>query len=260
MADRGLCASAHLALLVQAGGHAVLRGGARQSVDVTPGRPLVRPSVRRMAAVQGLPRSRWRKALGVDDPRVVWLKPTPCPSWLTRETFAACPATLGLRAVRYGVGTPGFRTRQITVGTTLLAPERSPVADLAEWSRQRWPIETSLAHLKTTMPMDGLHGKTVPGVLKALTMVAIVDNLVRLVMWHSATLPRISVERISCLDALRWRGAPQTGMPLRGLLLNPVRPHRVEPRVKQRRPKSFPFMLKPRHVLRQPLVQPDLGG
>jgi hypothetical protein len=27
-------------------------------------------------------------------------------------------------------------------------------------------IETSLAHLKTTMQMDVLHGKTVPGVLK----------------------------------------------------------------------------------------------
>ena len=26
------------------------------------------------------------------------------------------------------------------------------------------------------------------------------------------------------------------------MIVNPVRPHRVEPRVKKRRPKSFPFM------------------
>jgi hypothetical protein len=86
VADRGLCSYAHLALLVQAGVHAGLRVGARQIVDFTPGRPCVRPSVRRTAAVKGIPRSRWLKALGVDDQLVTWLKPTPCPSWLTRET------------------------------------------------------------------------------------------------------------------------------------------------------------------------------
>ena len=30
---------------------------------------------------------------------------------------------------------------------------------------------------------------------------------------------------------------PNTGMPLVALIVNPVRPHRVEPRVKKRRPK-----------------------
>ena len=120
-----------------------------------------------------------------------------------------------LREVRYDIGTPGFRTRQITLVTTLLDPESYPVADLAEWYRQRWQIETSLAHLNTTMPMDVLHCKTVPGVLKELTVLAIVYNLVRMVMWHSAMLQHISVERISFLEALRWLGAPHTGMSLR---------------------------------------------
>ena len=86
MADRGLCSYVHLALLVQAGVHAVLRVGARQIVDFTPGRPFVRPSVRRTAAVNGMPRSRWLKALGVGDRLVMWLKPKTWPSWLTRET------------------------------------------------------------------------------------------------------------------------------------------------------------------------------
>ena len=91
VADRGLCSSAHLALLVQAGVHAVLRVGARQIVDFTPGRPFVKPSVRRTAAVKGIPRSRWLKTLGVDDQLVAWLKPKTCPSWLTQETLAALP-------------------------------------------------------------------------------------------------------------------------------------------------------------------------
>jgi Transposase DDE domain len=165
-----------------------------------------------------------------------------------------------LREVRYGIGTPGFRTRQITLVTTLLDPETYPVTDLAELYRQRWRIETSLAHLKTTMQMDVLHGKTVPGVLKELTVFAIVYHLVRMVMWHSAMLQHINVEHISFLDALRWLGAPNTGMSLMALIVNPKRPHRVEPRVKKRRPKSFPFMIKPRQELRQQIVQRGLRG
>jgi hypothetical protein len=89
--DRGLGASAHLALLIQADLPAVLRVGARPMVDVTPWRPLVLPSVRRTPAVKGLPRPRWLTALGVHDPRVTWLKPKTSPSWLTRETLAALP-------------------------------------------------------------------------------------------------------------------------------------------------------------------------
>jgi hypothetical protein len=118
-----------------------------------------------------------------------------------------------LREVRYGISTPGFQTRQMTLVTTRLDPAVYRVADLAELYRQRWQVETSLAQLKTTMQMDVLHCKTVPGVLKELTVFAIVDNLVRMVMCQSAMLQHIGVERISVLEALRWLGAPSTGIP-----------------------------------------------
>jgi Transposase DDE domain len=144
--------------------------------------------------------------------------------------------------------------------TTLLDAESSRVADLAELYRQRWQVETSLAQLKTTMPMDVLHGQTGPGVLKELTIVAIVYTLVRMVMGPSARLQHLGVERLSVLDALRWLSAPSSGMPLGVWTIIPIRPHRVEPRVKKRRPKSFPFMIKPRQALRQQLVQPEPRG
>jgi hypothetical protein len=99
-----------------------------------------------------------------------------------------------------------------------------------------------------------------PGVLKELTVFGIVYNLVRMVMQQSATLQHTAVERISFLDALWWLGAPSTGMPLIALIVNPARPSRVEPRVKKRRPKSFPLMIKPRQELRRQLVQQTLGG
>ena len=165
-----------------------------------------------------------------------------------------------LRELRDDTGRSGFRTRQITLVTTLLDAVSYCVADLAEWSRQRWQVETSLAQLKTTMRMDVLHCKTVPGVLKELTVFAIVYNLVRMVMCQSARLQHLGVEQISFLDALRWLGAPSSGIPLGVLIIIPIRPHRVEPRVKKRRPKSFPFMGKPRQALRQQLVQQEPRG
>jgi hypothetical protein len=113
---------------------------------------------------------------------------------------------------------------------------------------------------KTTMQRDLLHGQTVPGVLQELTVFAIVYNLVRMAIWQSATLQHTAVERSSFLDALRWLGAPSTGMPLIALIVTPARPYRVEPRVKKRRPKSFPFMIKPRQELRQQLEQQELHG
>jgi len=108
--------------------------------------------------------------------------------------------------------------------------------------------------------MDVRHGQTVLGVHKALLILAILDHLVRLVMLQSAIQPQVDVERSSFLDAWRWLGAPDTGVPLERLLVNRVRPHRVEPRVNKRRPKACPFMSKPRRLLRLALIQHAFGA
>jgi hypothetical protein len=100
-----------------------------------------------------------------------------------------------------------------------------------------------------------LHCKTVLGVQKELLIFAILYNLVRLVILQSAIQQQVDVERISFLDTLRWLGAPRPGVPLEALFVNPARPNRVEPRVKKRRPKKFPFMGTPRLELRKRLLQ-----
>jgi len=75
------------------------------------------------------------------------------------------------------------------------------------------------------------------------------------------TLARqVDIDRISFLDALRWLGVPGSGVSLGELFVNPARPPRVEPSVKKRRPKKFPFMSTPRQVLRQRLVQQTVGA
>jgi len=61
--------------------------------------------------------------------------------------------------------------------------------------------------------MDGWHGPTTPGVLKALPVCALVDHLGRRVMGPAAMLQPMRVERSSCLEALRGLSAPRTGMP-----------------------------------------------
>jgi len=163
VADRGLCSMPISPSSFQAGVHAVLRVGARQIVDFTPGRPFVKPSVRRTPAVKGIPRSRWLKALGIHDQLVVWFETEDLSLVAHPRGVGGLADSLVLREVRYYIGTPGFRTRQITLVTTLLDAELYRVANLAELYRQRWQVETSLAHLKTTMTWRCCHCKTVSG-------------------------------------------------------------------------------------------------
>jgi hypothetical protein len=253
VADRGLSSYAHIALAVQGDLQVVFRVGARQSVDFTPHRPFVMPGTRRTPQSKGGPRARWLTAQGTADQHVEWFKPKICPAWLDPQRFDALPASLKLRELRSQVTPSGFRSRHLTLVTTLLAAAWYPKDELAELYFTRWEAETHLAQLQTTMTMDIFHCKTVPGVLKELLVFAIISNLVRLVMVQSAHRQGVAVDCISFIDALRWLGALQTTVPVAGLIVNPTRPHRFEPRVKKRRPQNHPFMVIPRHELRQRL-------
>jgi hypothetical protein len=252
VADRGLCSFAHLSLLIRGGVYAVFRMHQRQIVDFTPDRPHARPGDRR--AAKGRPRSRWLRGLGVLDQVVEWFKPEDRPEWMTAEQYATLPETLTVRELRYAVGRPGFRTRTVTLVTTLLDAALYPLEALAELYGVRWRAELNLRHLKTTMKMDVLKCKTVEGVLKELTVYAIVYNLVRVVMVEAARRQGVDVERISFVDAMRWLVEARPGDELPELVVNPERPGRFEPRVRKRRPKQYPLMTKPRSVLRKGLL------
>jgi Transposase DDE domain len=251
VADRGFCSYAHLALLLARGAHGVFRTHQRQIVDFTPNRPYAHPTDR--GARKGLPKSRWMRQLGVMDQLVEWFKPLQKPRWMTQEKFAALPESLILREVRYRVGRKGFRTEIITLVTTLLDADVYTVEALAELYGVRWRVEQNLKHLKQTMKMDVLKCTTVEGVLKELTVYAIVYNLVRVVMMEAAARQRVNAERISFIDALRWLCELKTDERPK-LVVNPTRPGRFEPRVRKRRPKEYPLMKKPRSELRKQLI------
>jgi hypothetical protein len=257
VADRGFCSFAHLALLVGQGVHAVFRMHHRQIVDFTPGRPYAHPKDK--AARKGLPRSRWLRQFGVTDQLVEWFKPVQKPRWMTQEQFAALPESLILRELRYRVGRKGFRTEIITLVTTLLDAEVYTAEALAELYGIRWRVEQNLRHLKQTMKMDVLKCMTVEGVLKELTIYAIVYNLVRVVMMEAAARQGVDIERISFIDAFRWLCQLKTD-DLPELVVNPARPGRFEPRVRKRRPKQYPLMTKPRSELRNRLMEQGVAA
>lgn len=254
LGDRGFCSFAHLALLMNRQVHAIFRVHQRVLVDFTPHRPHAAGKGDKSKARTGVPQSRWLQSLGRWDQLVQWHKPAVQPAWLSTEAYALLPPTLQLRELRYQVPQRGFRSQEITLVTTLCDPKTHSYQALCEVYRWRWTIETCLGHLKTTMKMDVLHCQTVEGVTKELTMFLLVYNLVRMTMLAAAKRQGVSPEQISFIDALRWLATAIPSDEWRTLIVLPNRCERSEPRVRKRRPKTYPLMNKPRADLRQTLI------
>jgi hypothetical protein len=253
--DRGFCSFAHFALLLRRGVQGVLRIHQRLIVDFTPGRPHVVPGKGTSRGKKGLPRSRWIKQLGINDQIVQWFKPVDCPAWMSADQFAALPESIEIRELRYTITERGFRTKTITLATTLLDSQAYELPELATLFRDRWEIETNFGHLKTTMKMDVLKCTTVEGVLKELHIFALIYNLVRQVMLIAAEQQQVDFRRISFIDALRWLQTAVPGDAVSVLVVNPLRRNRLEPRVRKRRPKKYPVMKKPRRQLQNELEE-----
>jgi hypothetical protein len=255
--DRGFCSFTHLALLSVRKIHAVFRIHQRQVVDFRSRRPYNKSGKKRK---KGLPTSRWLRRLGSNDQLVKWFKPKKKPEWISAEQYTALPASLILRELRYSVNEPGYRVKEITIVTTLLDADVYSAKALSEIYGQRWQVETNLRHLKETMGLDVLHCETEEGVLKELTIFALVYNFVRVVMCEAARRQQAPLDRISFIDALRWLNSGDLNAPLPKLIVNPKRKSRNEPRVRKRRPKSFPLMTRPRKVLRKALENKQLAA
>jgi Transposase DDE domain len=256
IADRGLCSFVHLALLFLRNMHGVFRLHQKQIVSFRVGRKHRKKSKPK----KGLPSSHYLRRLGRWDQLVEYIKPTSKPKWMDHEAFAALPETLTLREVRYLTRQRGHRTRVITLVTTLLDPTLYPAAELAALYLSRWQIEVNFRHLKTTMGMEIMHCQTVEGVTKELCMFAIAYNLVRLVMLEASRRQNVPLDRISFIDALRWLRDTPAGEILTRLVVNPLRPDRIEPRVLKRRMKEYTLMKKPRAKLRKQLSRKKVAA
>jgi hypothetical protein len=214
----------------------------------------------------------WRRGtrLGPNDRLLLWHKPLQCPPGISPQQFAALPATLTLRVLRLDVSAKGFRTRSITMVTTLLDPQAYPLQALGELYLQRWGVELHFREIKITLGMDVLRCLSPEMIHKELLMHMISYNIVRALMQEASIRHDVDLRRISfkgTLDTLRhWSQAVDScqGKPRKQSLLIeemlrliasdqlPERPGRVEPRAKKRRPKNYHLLTKPRHQMRVP--------
>jgi hypothetical protein len=110
------------------------------------------------------------------------------------------------------------------------------------------------------MKFDVCKCMAVEGVLKEMTVYAIVYNLVRLVMTEAARRQGVRVEQASFVDALRWL-CEASGFPeLSRLVINPERPNRIEPCAVKRRHKEYDRLTKPRRELRKRLLAQNVAA
>jgi hypothetical protein len=206
------------------------------------------------------------RRLGRYDRLVRWRKGPRQGRWLSAAEWAALPETLEVRLMHTQVRQRGFRTREITLVTTLLDPQRYPAAELLAAYARRWRLELCLDNLKTTLGLEVLKCLSPALVQKELLAGLIAHNLLRCVMAEAARTHATPLERVSfkgALDALRQfhHALCQTRCARRKkelwamLLLTlardlvPERPGRREPRAVKRQPK-YPHLSHPRRQLR----------
>lgn len=149
----------------------------------------------------------------------------------------------------------------------MLDTEVYPTTEIMRLYGQRWDVELDLKHLKTTLGMDILRGKTPQMVRKEIYAHLLAYNLLRTLMWEAGTIYKVEQLRLS-IQATRQHldnfipqlalASNQKRVQLYQALLKlivhklvPERPKRCEPRVRKRRPKAYPLMTKPRQSLRQ---------
>ena len=208
-----------------------------------------------------------RKKLNSYQSIEVWHKPKQCPKALSPEEFASLPSTFTVRLIKYYIPNPGFRSKYVVLATTLLDPLVYPTTEIMRLYGQRWDVELELRHLKTTLGMEILRGKTPDIIRKEISAYLLAYNLLRTVMWDAATTHKVDPLRLSLQGTRQHLDnfIPQfvsasiqersrlykTLLKLMTHKLVPERKGRSEPRVKKRRPKAYPLMRKPRQVLRQ---------
>lgn len=202
-----------------------------------------------------------KKRFNRNDRIVQWSKPVAKPGWMDRKQWERIPQSIDLRVITYFIERPGFRTRKVTVLTSLLNQKEIPASAFKDLYLKRWRAELYFKDIKTTMGMDILSCKSPEMIEKEILMYLVSYNLIRLTIYESAVTHNVAMERIS------FKAAMQAVILLEGLisgkkgsrkvkeiisrLQNPRRPGRREPRAVKRRPKRHQYLTKPRHLFRE---------
>jgi hypothetical protein len=244
LGDRGFGSYAVLALLWRRGVPALFRLHQKRSPDLRQG-----------------------KRLGKNDRLITWRKPREKPPWLPRSWWNKLPNQLTVRVLRYSLYRPGFRSRSMTLVTTLLDSQVYTDHELAELYLRRWQVELRFRDIKTTMGVEVLRCKSPKMVRKELEMFLIAYNLIRCLMVQAASQHDAETTRLSfkgTVDSVRQfslaiaqarsqRKQKQLLSQLLEIIARdkvPDRPGRREPRALKRRPKPYQLLNRPRHLMK----------
>ena len=247
LVDRFLCSYMEIAVLLGKGADFVGRMHAQRSVNFRLG-----------------------KRIGAWDHIVAWKKPRR-PEWMSIEEYVALPDVMWMREIRFRLVRKGYRTRTITIATTLLDANIYSKAEIVNLYGQRWDVEINLRSLKTMMNMDVLRCQTPEMVRKEIWAHLLAYNLIRAVMAQAAVLHTMHPCQVSFTRAMRTMEAfrPVIALAKRGerseiykQMLKMIashkvanRPNRLEPRQRKRRPKPYKLMTKPRTQARKLYVK-----
>ena len=209
------------------------------------------------------------RMLGRGDHLVAWQRPQQ-PDWMDDETYASMPKSIEIRLVKTTIHQKGFRTRSLTVATTLTDSTEYTAADLSELYRQRWLAEIDIRSIKSTMEMDVLRCKSPETVRRELWTALLAYNLIRQSMVTASLQSQCSPRQLSFAAALQkvatslktaylLNAEQLTQMiaaHLKAMVHNIVgdRPDRVEPRAIKRRPKKQKLLMQPRDEARAALL------
>jgi hypothetical protein len=193
--------------------------------------------------------------LGARDHLIVLTKPKQKPDWMSQDEYDQAPPTLKVREFQAG--------GKIMV-TTFLCPKETPKQVLKALYRQRWNVELDLRNIKTTLGMEHLRCKTPQMAVKELWVYLLAYNLIRLLMAQAALLADQIPRQLSFKHTVQiWIAWQQRGggghdafsiNALLVLIAEPrvgLRPGRIEPRARKRRPKPFPLLTRPRPEARE---------
>jgi hypothetical protein len=208
------------------------------------------------------------RKLGRYDQVIHYLKPTQRPAWLDCATYQQLPNVIPVRHVRYCVDQPGFRTRVITLATTLLEGDLYSADELADLYRRRWQAELHLRSLKTHLQMEHLRAKKPETVRKEFYTHLLAYNLIRGTILEAALTVGAAPHQLSFNGALQSLNAflgvvvADTANATRHYtaLLWMIaahrvadRPDRIEPRLLKRRPKPHKLLQESRTKARSRL-------
>lgn len=193
------------------------------------------------------------QSLGTRDHIVHWPKPAARPQWMTPQQYEAFPDELRVREAKVA--------HQVLV-TTMLDHRKVSKDDLSELYARRWNVELDLRNLKTTTGMDVLSCQTPQMNEKQLWAHLLAYNVIRLLMAQAACNAGIDPRELSFKHTVQlwteWVARGLSAAKDGGRLFTLIaqcrvgkRHGRIEPRMRKRRPKPYPWLKVPRAQARQ---------